>query len=235
MPVVPKPESIRAFKTEKALEMWMKTHHVRKSEIYIRIYKKDTSIPSVTYAQALDIALCFGWIDGIRKPFDEVSFLQRFTPRKPKSRWSRINRDHVARLCAAGRMTVAGQRQIDAARADGRWDAAYASQSNLEIPPDLAAAIRAEPKALEAFRRLNRQNVYALAYRTLHIKTPSIRERRIREYVEMLKRGESLHPNGPPKTRGKKASVIEGKANAKTQTSAPKRVPKRLVRDRAQV
>ncbi len=217
--VAPDAESIHAFKTEKAFEKWMKANHARESEIYVRIYKKGTNVPTVTYAQVLDVALCFGWIDGVRKPYDEVSFLQRLTPRKPKSRWSRINRDHVARLCAAGRMTSAGQRQIDAAKADGRWDAAYASPSKIEVPRDLAAAIRAEPKAFETFRRLNRQNVYSLAYRTLNIKTPSIRERRIREYVEMLKRGESLYPNGSAAPK----QAAARKVTAKTKRSAKPR------------
>jgi len=218
----PNPESIRAFKTEKAFETWMKASHARESQIYVRIYKKGTNVPTVTYAQALDIALCFGWIDGVRKPYDEISFLQRLTPRKPKSRWSQINREHVARLCAAGRMTAAGQRHIDAAKADGRWDAAYASASKMEVPRDLEAAIRAEPKAFETFRRLNRHNVYALAYRTLNIKTPSVRERRIREYVEMLKRGESLHPN----RSAEPTKAAAPKANAKKKRNPTARARK---------
>ena len=143
----PDPKAIRAFKSESAFETWMKANSERKSELFIRIFKKDTGVATVTYAQALDVALCWGWIDGIRKSYDDVSFLQRFTPRGAKSRWSQINRQHVQRLCDAGRMTPAGQRQVDAAKADGRWDAAYASPSKMDIPPDLAAAIAAIPKA----------------------------------------------------------------------------------------
>ncbi len=220
--VAPNPEAIAAFKNERAFETWMRANYARKSEIYIRIYKKDTQIPTVTYAQALDVALCWGWIDGIRKGYDEVSFLQRFTPRKANSRWSQINRENVARLCAAGRMAPAGQAHIDAAKADGRWDAAYASPSKIEVPPDLAAAIRAEPKALETFRQLNRQNVYALAYRTIHIKTPAIRERRIREYVQMLKRGESIYPNGVSRQLKTKAPAEGSKAKAKRTAPVPR-------------
>ncbi len=197
--VIPPTKTIRAFKTQDALESWLKTNHAKESELYLRIYKKDTGIASVTYAQALDVALCWGWIDGIKKSYDDKSFLQRFTPRKSKSRWSQINRENVKRLIAAGRMTPFGQKQIDAAKADGRWDAAYASPSQISIPAELMAAIEAQPKALKTFRLLNRQNVYALAYRTLHIKTAAVRSKRIGEYVEMLKRGQSIHPNGSTK------------------------------------
>lgn len=210
-------EAIVAFKSEKAFESWMKANHARKSEVYIRIYKKNTDVPTVTYAQALDVALCWGWIDGIRKSYDDASFLQRFTPRKANSRWSQINREHVARLCAAKRMMPAGQKHVDAAKADGRWDEAYASPSKIEVPADLKAAIEAEPKALATFQRLNRQNVYALAYRTFHIKTPAARERRIREYVQMLKRGESIHPNRP--TQSPEPQTV---ASKKAKRAAPK-------------
>jgi uncharacterized protein YdeI (YjbR/CyaY-like superfamily) len=156
-------------------------------------------MPTVTYAQALDVALCWGWIDGLKKTYDDKSFLQRFTPRKSKSRWSKINRDHVARLIANGRMTPAGQKQVDAAKAVGRWQSAYASPSQISVPTDLMVAIKAEPKALKTFRLLNRQNVYALAYRILHIKTPMKRAERIGQYVDMLKRGQSIHPNSTRK------------------------------------
>ena len=125
-PIIPDPRKIKSFRTEAAFEAWMKTHHDRETELWLRIYKKGSGVPTVTSAQALDVALCWGWIDGIRKSLDEQSFLQRYTPRRARSIWSQINRDHVARLTAAGRMTPHGQRQVDAAKADGRWDAAYA-------------------------------------------------------------------------------------------------------------
>ncbi len=197
--VIPPKKSIRTFKSDVLFEAWLKANHAKKGELYLRIYKRDTGVATVTYAQALDVALCWGWIDGIRKAYDDKSFLQRFTPRKSKSRWSQMNREHVARLIATGRMTPAGQKQVDAAKADGRWEAAYASPSQVSVPPDLMAAIEAEPKAFETFRLLNRQNVYALAYRTLHVKTAAVRARRIEQYVEMLKRGQSIHPNGARK------------------------------------
>ena len=124
--IVPNPKKIKRFKTEAAFDKWISSNHARETEVWLRIYKKDSGVATVTPAQALDVVLCWGWIDGIRKPFDDQSFLQRYSPRRAKSIWSQINRDHVARLTAAGRMTPHGQRQVDAARADGRWEAAYA-------------------------------------------------------------------------------------------------------------
>src|SRR6185436_862356 len=125
-PVIPDPRKIKSFRTEAAFAAWMKANHARETELWIKIHKKGSGLSSVTTAQALDVVLCWGWIDGLRKSFDGRSFLQRYSPRRPRSPWSQINRDHVARLIAAGRMTPHGQRHIDAAKADGRWDAAYA-------------------------------------------------------------------------------------------------------------
>src|SRR5262252_2376549 len=145
-PVKPDAKKIKAFRDSDAFETWLRANHDRETEIWIKIHKKDSGLPTVTHPQALDVALCWGWIDAIRKPFDEKSFLQRFTPRRPKSIWSQVNRDHVARLAAAGRMTPHGQKQVDAAKADGRWDAAYApmrSASADSLPKDLRAAIDA--------------------------------------------------------------------------------------------
>jgi uncharacterized protein YdeI (YjbR/CyaY-like superfamily) len=139
-PIVPDPKRIKGFASEAAFEAWLAAHHDRWPELWIKFHKKASGKASVTYAQALDVALSWGWIDGVRKAFDESSFLQRFTPRRPKSAWSQVNREHVARLTAAGRMTPHGQRQVDAARADGRWDAAYApirSVSQDTLPADL--------------------------------------------------------------------------------------------------
>jgi uncharacterized protein YdeI (YjbR/CyaY-like superfamily) len=170
---------------------------VRESELWLKIHKKDSGLATVTYAEALDVALCWGWIDGLKKGWDERSFLQRFTPRRPKSVWSQINRRHVARLVAAGRMTPHGQRHVDAARADGRWDAAYAPIREMTIPDDLASAIRAVPKALATFERLSKQNVFALAYRTRSVKTASARAAKIERFVAMLARGETILPQKP--------------------------------------
>ena len=199
-PVIPDPGKIKSFRTEAAFAAWMKTNHARETEIWLKIHKKGSGLPTVTTAQALDVALCWGWIDGIRKSFDEQSFLQRYTPRRARSIWSQINRDHVSRLTAAGRMTPHGQRQVDAARADGRWDAAYApirSANEATIPEDLRAAIEANPRARKTFRTLGRQNLFALAFRTNNMKTPAGRAKKIAALVAMLARGETIAPERP--------------------------------------
>ena len=195
--VVPDPKKIKSFRSEAAFAAWMKANHARETEIWLKIHKKSSGLATVTNAQALDVALCWGWIDGIRKAFDQHSFLQRYSPRRARSIWSQINRDHVKRLAAAGRMTPHGQRQVDAAKADGRWEAAYApmrSTSNATIPDDLRAAIDANKKARTTFSTLNRQNLFALAFRTNNMKTPAGRAKKIAVLVAMLARGETIHP-----------------------------------------
>jgi uncharacterized protein YdeI (YjbR/CyaY-like superfamily) len=199
-PVVPDPARIKSFRSEAAFAAWMKVNHAREPEIWLKIHKKGSGLPSVTPAQALDVALCWGWIDGIRKAFDEQSFLQRYTPRRARSVWSQINRDNVARLTAAGRMTPHGQRQVDAAMADGRWDAAYAplrTASEATIPADLRVAIEASPRARRTFGTLGRGNLFALAFRTNNMKTPAGRARKIAALVAMLERGETILPERP--------------------------------------
>ncbi|GAC1581718.1 MAG: YdeI/OmpD-associated family protein [Polyangiales bacterium] len=193
-PVVPNPKKMRAFKDAVAFETWLATHHASEQELWLKIHKKGAGLPTVTYAEAVDVALCWGWIDGLRKAFDERSFLQRFTPRKPKSVWSQVNRRHVARLIEEGRITEHGQRHVDAAQADGRWDAAYAPSGQMTIPDDLAIAIRAVPEAQAMFERLSKQNLYALAYRTRQVKTAAVRAAKIARFVAMLARGETLYP-----------------------------------------
>jgi uncharacterized protein YdeI (YjbR/CyaY-like superfamily) len=196
-PIVPDPRKIASFRTEAAFERWMRANHARETELWLRIYKKGSGVPTITNAQALDVALCWGWIDGIRKALDERSFLQRYTPRRARSIWSQINREHIARLTAAGRMTPHGQRQVDAARADGRWDAAYApirSATKDTVPNDLRAAIEASPRARKTFRTLGRQNLFALAFRTNNMKTPAGRAKKIAALVAMLERGETIIP-----------------------------------------
>lgn len=197
-PVVPDPRRIKSFTTEAAFEKWLAAHHDREPEIWLKIHKRHSGLKSVTPGQALDVCLCWGWIDGIRKAFDERSFLQRYTPRGRRSTWSQINREHVARLVAAGRMTAHGQRQVDAAKADGRWDAAYAPlrvTSEATLPDDLRAAIQADARARRTYRTLNRANLFALAYRTNAMKTPAGRTRKIAALVAMLARGETIVPN----------------------------------------
>ena len=201
-PIIPNPKKIKSFRSAEAFEIWLRANHDRETEIWVKIHKKVSGLPTVTYAQALDVALCWGWIDGIRKSLDERSFLQRFTPRTPKSIWSQVNRDHVARLIAAGRMTSHGQRQVDAAKADGRWDAAYAPMRSVTVPDDLRAAIDANPRARKTFATLGRQNLFSLAFRTNNMKTPAGRAKKIAELVAMLARGETIVPekaHRPPK------------------------------------
>ena len=196
-PVIPDPSRIRSFRTAAAFERWLAKNHDREPEIWLRIFKKDSGRPTVTAAQALEVVLCWGWIDGLRKSHDEQSFLQRYTPRTRKSLWSQVNRDHVVRLTAAGRMTAHGQRQIDAAKADGRWDAAYApirSASVESIPADLRAAIDASPRARKTFATLSKMNLFALAFRTNNMKTAAGRARKIAELVAMLERGGRVVP-----------------------------------------
>jgi uncharacterized protein YdeI (YjbR/CyaY-like superfamily) len=196
-PVIPNPKNIRAFRNEAAFARWLQKNHAREPEVWLRIYKKGSGVPTVTSAEALDVALCWGWIDGIRKGLDDESFLQRYTPRRARSIWSQINREHVARLVAAGRMTPAGQRQVDAAKADGRWDAAYApmrSATPETLPDDLLAAIQESPRARRTFETLNRPNLFALAFRTNHMKTAAGRAKKIAALVAMLERGETIIP-----------------------------------------
>jgi uncharacterized protein YdeI (YjbR/CyaY-like superfamily) len=208
--IIPNPKNIRAFRTEQAFEKWLSKHHDSAHELWIKIHKKDSGLPTVTPAQAIDVALCWGWIDGIRKSFDGRSFLQRFTPRGAKSMWSQINREHVARLIAVGRMTPHGLRHVEAAKQDGRWDAAYApirAASEATIPADLRAAIAAKPRALKTFRTLNRQNLFALAFRTNNMKTPAGRAKKIAELVTMLARGETLVPQRKRSIAKKRAKL----------------------------
>jgi uncharacterized protein YdeI (YjbR/CyaY-like superfamily) len=197
---------MRTFANAAALEAWMRKHHASASELWIKIHKKDSGLASVTPAEALDVMLCWGWIDGLRRGFDERSFLQRYSPRRAKSIWSQINRKHVARLIAAGRMTPAGQKQIDAAKADGRWKAAYAPIRGTTVeslPPDLRKAIKANPRAEKKFHTLGRMNLFALRFRTQNMKTPEGRARKIRALVDMLARGETIVPEKGAKARRK--------------------------------
>jgi uncharacterized protein YdeI (YjbR/CyaY-like superfamily) len=196
-PIVPNPKNIKSFPTAAAFTAWMKANHAGADEIWIKVHRKDSGLPSITCDEALDVALCYGWIDGIRKSFDAQSFLQRYTPRRAKSIWSQVNRDNVARLTKSGRMTVHGQRQVDAAKADGRWDAAYApirNTSTTTIPDDLRAAIDANPRARKTFATLGKMNLFSLTFRTNNMKTPEGRARKIAALVAMLARGETIVP-----------------------------------------
>jgi uncharacterized protein YdeI (YjbR/CyaY-like superfamily) len=196
-PVTPDPRRIKSFKDEATFERWLAAHHDRWPELWIKIHKVSSGLASVTPLQAIDVCLCWGWIDGQRKSFDERSYLQRYTPRGKKSLWSQINRDNVARLTRAGRMQPVGQRQVDAARADGRWDAAYAPMRDIapdKLPADLRAAIAANKRAAKMLATLDKTNLFSLAFRVNNLRTPAGRARKIAALVATLARGETIVP-----------------------------------------
>jgi len=187
-------DAVFEFKDLKELNRWYAKNHATAPEMWIKIHKKGSGLPSVTNVEGFEEALCWGWIDAIRKPFDDKSFLQRYTPRGKKSIWSKINIDNVARLIEEGRMTRHGLREVDAAKADGRWDRAYGGSKEMTIPPDLQAAIDAEPKAKAILETLSAQNRFSLAFRTHNMKTEAGRKKKIAALVAMLKRGETIYP-----------------------------------------
>jgi uncharacterized protein YdeI (YjbR/CyaY-like superfamily) len=195
-PVVPDPAAILSFPDQPSFEAWLAAHHASSRELWLKLHNVASGLRTVSYAEALDVALCWGWIDGQKKSFDATSWLQRFCPRTARSIWSRRNREHVERLIAEGRMRPEGLKQVEAAKADGRWGRAYAGASKMEPPTDLMAAIEADPAALATYRTLNAANRYALAFRTHNMKTAAGRQKKIAGFVEMLQRGEAPHPNG---------------------------------------
>ncbi len=182
------------FVTQQDWEAWLDTHHADTAGVWLKLAKAGAGVPSITYAQALEVALCYGWIDGQKASFDEQYWLQKFTPRRSKSVWSQVNCAKATELIAAGRMREAGLRQVEVARADGRWDAAYAGQRTIEIPPDFQAELDAHPAAQAFFATLNSANRYAFLWRIHTAKKPETRAARIRQFIEMLERGEKLHP-----------------------------------------
>jgi uncharacterized protein YdeI (YjbR/CyaY-like superfamily) len=182
-----------AFDSNASWEAWLEEHHATADGIWVKIAKKGTGIPTVAYPEVLDTALCFGWIDGQRKALDDQYFLQRFTPRRARSRWSQINRDKVEALTKAGRMRPAGIAEVERAKADGRWDAAYAGVRTMEVPADLQRELDARPQAAAFFATLNSQNRYAILYRLHDAKRPETRARRLEKFVAMLEAGETLY------------------------------------------
>ncbi|HLM16059.1 MAG TPA: YdeI/OmpD-associated family protein [Reyranella sp.] len=185
--------AVREFKTAESFYKWLVKNHDKAGEVWIKIHKVGSGLKSITPKEATDVALCWGWIDGLRKGFDDKSFLQRYSPRTKKSVWNQINVDNVARLIREGRMTEHGFKQVEAAKADGRWDRAYRSKG-AAVPTDLQAAIDAEPKARRLFDKLSAQNRFALIFRTQNMKTESGRQKKIESLVAMLKRGETIYP-----------------------------------------
>jgi uncharacterized protein YdeI (YjbR/CyaY-like superfamily) len=181
------------FKNAKAFETWLKKHHAASDGLWLQIARKGADEPSVTYLEAVEIALCWGWIDGQKKGLDDQHFLQRFTPRRAKSIWSKINVAKIASLIEAGRMQPAGQAQIDAAQADGRWEGAYDGARTATMPDDLQAALDANIEAKKFFATVNASNRYAVLWRVQTAVKPETRARRIEQLAEMLARGEVVH------------------------------------------
>lgn len=181
------------FASAKAWERWLRANHATAPGLWLKIAKKGTGVTTVEFVDAIEVALCYGWIDGLRHAHDDTYFRQRFTPRKPRSKWSMINRDRVEALTAAGRMRPAGQAEVDAAKADGRWDAAYAGSRTIEVPDDLTRALRRNAKARRAFEGLDSTNRYAILFRIHDAKRPETRARRIEQFVTMLAEGRKLH------------------------------------------
>ena len=193
-PVKVDPDKVREFRNAESFYRWLAKHHDKEDELWIKIHKLGSGLASITPKEAIDVVLCWGWIDAVRKGLDDKSYLQRYAPRGRKSIWSQINVDNVARLIDEGRMTEHGLKQAEAARGDGRWDRAYRSGQDMKIPDDLQAAIDAEPKAKEMLAKLSEQNRFALAFRTHNMKTEAGRKKRIEAFVDMLKRGETIYP-----------------------------------------
>jgi uncharacterized protein YdeI (YjbR/CyaY-like superfamily) len=184
---------IKPFRDAKAWSTWLARNHASATGVWIKFAKKSSGIASIDYAQALEQALCWGWIDGQAKGLDETWYLQRFTPRGRRSIWSKINRDKALALIESGKMQPAGLAEVERAKADGRWAAAYASPSRIEVPADLQRALDATPAAKELFATLSANNRYAILYRVHDAKRPETRARRIAQFVEMLAKGERLH------------------------------------------
>lgn len=185
-PVVP-------FKNKESWSSWLDKNHASSPGLWLKLAKKGAGIPSVTYPEALEAALCYGWIDGQKKPFDESWWLQKFTPRGPKSIWSKINREKAEALIESGEMKPAGLAAIEAARKDGRWEKAYESQGKAEVPSDLQAELDRNPKAQAFFATLRGANRYAILFRIHNAKKPETRAKRIQQFIGMLERGETVH------------------------------------------
>ena len=182
-----------ALAAKQVLEVWLEESHAASDGVWLKIAKKGSGVESVTYAEALELALCFGWIDSQKRSLDEKHFLQRFTPRRPRGKWSRINRDKAEELIAAGAMRPAGMAEVEAAKADGRWEAAYEGQRNATVPEDLQRELDRNRAAHEFFAALDSANRYAIVYRLNDAKKPETRERRLRKFIAMLERGEKIH------------------------------------------
>jgi uncharacterized protein YdeI (YjbR/CyaY-like superfamily) len=183
----------RTFRSSVAFRTWLVKEHARSEGLLLRIYKRDSGVASITHAEALDQALCFGWIDARKLPFDDRSWIQTFQPRRPKSKWSKKNTEHAERLIKSGEMEDAGLAQVRAAKADGRWDAAYDSPSTAAMPKEFLEQLAQSKKASVMYATLNRANLYAIAYRLQTAKREETRVRRMKAIIAMLARGEKFH------------------------------------------
>jgi uncharacterized protein YdeI (YjbR/CyaY-like superfamily) len=183
----------RSFRSSREFRAWLAKEHARVPGLFLRIYKKDSGVPSVTYAEALDQALCFGWIDGQKLPFDANSWVQKLTPRGAKSGWSKMNVAHVDRLIHEGQMMPAGLKEVEAAKADGRWAAAYDSSATATVPPGFVKELARNAKAKQFYATLNKANLYAIVYRLQTAKRPETKIKRIKMIIDMLARGEKFH------------------------------------------
>jgi uncharacterized protein YdeI (YjbR/CyaY-like superfamily) len=184
---------IRSFKNAEAWESWLEENQTATDGLWMRIAKKASGVRSITYPEAVEVALCYGWIDGQKKPESETTWLQRFVPRRPRSLWSKINREKALALIASGKMRPAGLKEIDRARTDGRWEAAYNSPKDAPIHPDFQNALNENPRAKAFFSTLNAANRYAIIWRLHTAKKAETRERLTRKFIEMLEKGETLH------------------------------------------
>lgn len=183
-----------AFASSKEFTSWLAKHHKASAGIWIQLFKVNSGVPTITYAEALDVALCYGWIDGQKKPYDAESWLQKFTPRRPKSIWSKRNQEHVERLSKLGMMKAAGIAEVEAAKADGRWEQAYESPSTMTVPTDFLKELAKNKKAEAFFKTLNKTNIYSIVWRLQTAKKPETRDKRMKAILEMLKKGEKFHP-----------------------------------------
>ena len=185
---------ILPFASKKQWVAWLAKHHNKSTRVWLKLAKKGSGIPSVTYDEAVEVALCYGWIDGQKKGFDDKYWLQKFTPRGPKSIWSKLNIEKAEKLIKSGEMKPEGLKAIEAAKQDGRRDAAYESQKNISVPEDFQAELDKNPKVKAFFAALNSANRYAILHRIHTAKKAETRAKRIRQFVDMLKRGEKLYP-----------------------------------------
>lgn len=184
---------ILVFQSTELFERWLSDNHNSSSGILLRMYKKASGKPTVTYQEALRVALCYGWIDAVSNKYDDESYIQRFTPRRARSMWSKRNIGIVETLIAEGRMKPAGTKEIERAKADGRWDQAYDSPKNMKVPDDFIEELKKDSKAYEFFQSLNKTNTYAIGWRLQTAKKPETRERRKQELLEMMAKGEKIH------------------------------------------